>query len=347
MKETNIVIPVKVFLYLALIALGIWLFLLIKNILLLLFLAIILAIALEPAVKWVNKKGVSYTLSVIIVAFSVVVFFVGLMSVSLIPFIQQFQILIKSFPQYIESMMSFLGFGNYIDDINQSLISKMTDISGNVVNATIGVLNIAIGIVTVIVFMIYLLLDFKNVRLMFLNSFKEKKRREVSYTLGRVEMKLGSWLRGQVLLMIIVGLMTYIGLSLLGVKYALALAVLAGLLEIVPLIGPVVAAIPALFVAFSVSPTLGIGVLCLYIIVQQLENQLIVPKVMNRVVGLNPLLTIIVILIGTNIFGFIGALLAVPTTIVILEISKDVFDVDFTHLIKTFDKSESKKMSKG
>ena len=115
----------------------------------------------------------------------------------------------------------------------------------------------------------------------------------------------------------IVFLMVYIGLSALGVEYALILALVAGIFEIVPFLGPWISAIPGVFFAFSQSPALAIWVAILYFVVQQIENNLIVPKVMGKTTGLNPLVVILAILMGARIGGIVGALLAVPVAIAI------------------------------
>jgi len=107
--------------------------------------------------------------------------------------------------------------------------------------------------------------------------------------------------------------LSFIGLSLLGVRYAVPLAFLAGLLEIIPNLGPTLAALPAVLVALSSSPLLALGTLALYILIQQLENNFIVPKVMERVLGFNPLVTILAILIGGKLLGILGGILALPT----------------------------------
>ncbi|HHH14267.1 MAG TPA: AI-2E family transporter, partial [candidate division WWE3 bacterium] len=116
-----------------------------------------------------------------------------------------------------------------------------------------------------------------------------------------------------------------IGLVALGVNYALSLALIAGILEIVPIIGPIIATIPALIVGFAVSPIKGLGVLGLYILIQQLENNLIVPKVMQKAVGFNPLITMTAILIGGSLFGVLGALLSIPVTIIIVILFKHLY----------------------
>ncbi|MBU4332000.1 AI-2E family transporter, partial [Patescibacteria group bacterium] len=142
-----------------------------------------------------------------------------------------------------------------------------------------------------------------------------------------MQKKIGSWLRGQVILMIIIGILSYIGLLILGVRYALLLALFAGLMEIIPYIGPIFGAVPAVFIALTQSPIKGLLVIVLYLIIQQLENNLIVPKIMKRAVGLNPIVVILVILIGGKIAGIVGALIAVPVATAFSVMLKDFLDL--------------------
>lgn len=109
-----------------------------------------------------------------------------------------------------------------------------------------------------------------------------------------------------------IGFFTWIALSLVGLNYALPLALLAGFLEIVPTIGPILAAIPAVIVALTISPTMGLVVTGIYIVIQLLENNIIVPKIMQHAVGLNPVVIIIAILVGAELLGITGALLSLP-----------------------------------
>jgi predicted PurR-regulated permease PerM len=136
-----------------------------------------------------------------------------------------------------------------------------------------------------------------------------------SYTLNlvtKIQRKMGSWVLGQVILSIVIFGVTYLGLSILKVEYALVLALIAGLLEIIPLIGPIIAAVPAVFFAFLKNPPLALAVIILYIVIQQLENQVIVPVVMSRSVGLNPVVVIIGVLVGASLGGVLGAIIAIP-----------------------------------
>ena len=117
--------------------------------------------------------------------------------------------------------------------------------------------------------------------------------------------------------MFVVGTMTYIGLNIIGMKYALALAVLAGLLEVIPSLGPIASSIPAILIGLSYSPIMGLYSTILYLIVQQLENNLVVPIVMKKATGLHPIITLIAMVVGGKLAGIMGVLLAVPSTIFI------------------------------
>jgi len=134
----------------------------------------------------------------------------------------------------------------------------------------------------------------------------------------KVQKQLGSWVSGQVSLMVLIGLITYIGLTLLGIPFALPLALLAGLLEIVPNVGPVIAAIPSIIIAlFMVNPVMAGVTTLFYILVQQFENNLIVPLIMKGAVDVRPLTTLILILGGFQLLGVPGALLVVPLYITV------------------------------
>jgi len=140
---------------------------------------------------------------------------------------------------------------------------------------------------------------------------------------ARAQKKMGHWLQGQLFLAIVVGVLVYIGLSLLNIRFALLLAIIAGIFELVPYIGPVLAGVPAVILALFQAPILALWVLILYFVVQQLENYLLVPLVMKKVVGLNPVVVIIALLVGGKLLGILGILLAVPAAAVLAEFFKD------------------------
>ena len=153
-----------------------------------------------------------------------------------------------------------------------------------------------------------------------MNWFTDKKAHvELTKTfLDQVEQQLGGWVRGQSILMLVIGVFTYAGLSILNVPYALPLALLAGLMEVVPNLGPTLSAIPAIAIAYlDISPVMGLIVFCFYVIVQQLENNFIVPKILRDNADVNPLVAIVSMMIGFKIYGIMGGLLAVPVYIVL------------------------------
>ena len=141
----------------------------------------------------------------------------------------------------------------------------------------------------------------------------------------RSRRKIGLWMQGQLLLGVIVGVLVFLGLTILGVKHALLLAVIAGLFEIIPVFGPIFASVPAIALGLlDGGLTLALLVVALYAIVQQFENHLIHPLVVTRVVGVPPLLVILSLIIGAQLAGFLGILLSIPVAATIQELVKDV-----------------------
>lgn len=144
------------------------------------------------------------------------------------------------------------------------------------------------------------------------NLLPEEYREKTRLTIHLVEEKLGAWLRGQIVLSLAIGVITWIVLQAMGIPYAVPLAILAGFLEIIPTLGPIIAAIPAVIVGFAISPVMGIAVLIAYAAIQIAENNILVPKIMQKAVGLNPVVILIAILIGAELLGVVGALLSIP-----------------------------------
>jgi predicted PurR-regulated permease PerM len=136
---------------------------------------------------------------------------------------------------------------------------------------------------------------------------------------------MGAWLKGQLILCIIVGLAIFIGLSILGVKYALVLGLIAGFLEIIPYVGPWTSAALAAFIALGQSPMLALFTLILFIVIQETNSNLLVPKIMQKAVGLNPIISILAIIIGAELAGFLGVLFAIPIASALSILLQDFF----------------------
>ncbi|OGY25717.1 MAG: hypothetical protein A2134_02620 [Candidatus Woykebacteria bacterium RBG_16_39_9b] len=303
----------------------------IKGILLSLVIAYILMSGFAPLVDWFEKEGVNKTVAVL-ATFILIISVLGLLIFAVIPpLIVQTRELILSLPQYIDSLDRFVqtknGLPNItIDDITQFLTQRIDKALTNVLSVILNVFTGFLTFITVAVFSFYLLLERDKIKQNLFIFFPHLSKERV-YRLGhKIEEKLGAWLRGQVTLMLLVGAATWLGLTILGIKYALPLAVVAGILEIVPIIGPIISAVPAIIIAFVQNPVLVIAVIILYVVVQQVENYLLVPKVMERAVGLSPLIIIFALLVGGSLLGIIGALLAVPVTAIIQVILEDFHD---------------------
>lgn len=318
-KRINIEITTKSIFTLVLILAAGWIIYLLQSVLILFFIGLILALALEPLVDKLVKKNIPHSLSVAIVIFIAFAVIISLVSIAFRPLIEQISSLINTLPAYIDSLVSIRGLDIYSD----AIFSQISQGASNVLSVTLGAFSGALSTMIAFVFMVYILLDFENLRNLFTNVFPVGKRVGVSDMVLKIEIKLRDWLRGQVILMLIIGASTYVGLMLLGLsEYAVALAVIAGFMELIPVIGPIVALIPAAVIGFFVSPVTGLGVVALYTLIQQLENHLIVPKVMQKAVGLNPLITIIAFMVGAQLLGLVGAVLAIPFTLILIEVSK-------------------------
>ncbi|PJE52061.1 hypothetical protein COV27_00585 [candidate division WWE3 bacterium CG10_big_fil_rev_8_21_14_0_10_39_14] len=327
-SENFILISTKTIFVVAAVALLLWLLVQIKEIALLIFVSLMLSLALSPFVEFLEKRKIPRGLAVLIIYIIIVSIVALIGAVALPPIISQTTRFIKSFPQIISSLGSTPILNKVTTDLNNFLAEQLMGASGNVIRVTVGAFSGILAVFSLMVFTAYLLLDLDNLREAFLFFLPAKPRKEIAEVLKEIEYKLGGWLRGQFILMCIVGGATYVGLLLLGIKYAAPLALIAGLLEVVPMLGPIISAVPGIIVGFSISPVTGLGVLALYLAIQQLENNIIVPKVMQKTVGFSPLITLLALLIGGKLFGVVGALLSVPLTLIIVIITKHVLEYE-------------------
>lgn len=313
-----------------LISLGLVFLYLIRDILVMVFIALIIAAAVNGPVSWLQRRRVPRLLGVIFIYLFALLLFALIISLVLPPLAGQVKQLAKHFPEFMEkagvSLQEWWGKyrfeGNlqtFLDRIGDKLNQATTSIFSTIISLFGGFFSAII----VLVISFYLAVQERGMKGFLVSLVPNDHQTYFSDLIDRIQIKIGGWLRGQLLLMLIIGLLTFIGLSLLNVKYALTLALIAGLLEIVPYVGPILSAVPAVILAFFQSPILALLVVVLFVVVQELENYLIVPQVMKRTVGLNPIVIIIVMLIGAKLAGIIGIVLSVPLTAAIAEFFKD------------------------
>jgi predicted PurR-regulated permease PerM len=183
-----------------------------------------------------------------------------------------------------------------------------------VVRLALGVLGGALNGIFVLILALYITADSRRILDYLVAFLPEDRREQAQRVAGHIGRRLGGWVRGQLLLSAIIGAMTLVGLSLIGVRYAVLLALIAAVGEAIPMIGPFISAVPGVAIAFFQSPLQGFLTLGLYILVQQLENNLVVPRVMSRAVSLHPLAVMLALLAGGELMGVTGAILSVPVT---------------------------------
>jgi predicted PurR-regulated permease PerM len=199
-----------------------------------------------------------------------------------------------------------------------------SDAVGTVVTAVWGFVGGVFGLVTILILAFYFMLDADRFAHSFVRLFPRTERRRVEDACRRVSTKVSAWLGGQVLLAAIIGGTAALGLFLMGVPYFYVLALIAGIGEMIPIVGPVLAALPAIAVAFTVSPTLALGVTIFFFVQQQFENHVLVPKVMERQVGVSAATVIVALLMGGTLLGIVGAILAVPTVAILQVVFEEL-----------------------
>lgn len=297
----------------------IWFLFQIRHILLLVFIAIIFMSALSPIVDKLQKFKIPRGLAIIFI-YILIWAAISYGVASLVPpLVEQSAKFINRLPQDVSALSQGRFDLSILEPHFQSLPQQ-------IVKFAVGAFNNVIGLFTFMVIVFYLIMERSNLKkyltFMFGKGNKEKHAEEF---VSKLEHKLGSWMRGQLALMLIVGFMSYAGLTFLGVEFAVPLAFIAGLLEIIPNIGPTISMIPAVLVALGTSPLLGAAVFALYFLIQQLENNLMVPKIMSKAVGLSPLVIILSLMIGFRVAGMAGAVLSVPSVLLLEIIINDLY----------------------
>lgn len=304
----------------------------IRDVLLIVFVALVLAAAIDPSITSLERRGVPR-------AFGIAVIYIGLLAVLslifvlLVPLVtSQIQQLTVAFPQlYAKAFSLFQNVKDQsvLNSIQQgldSLNAASAQITKGFFSGLIGFFGGIFSLIGVFVLTFYLTMEEKGMKRLAMDLAPAKYRPYLTQLFHRMEERLGAWLRGQLTLGLIIAVMTYIGLTLLGVKYALVLALLAGVTELVPIIGPLIGAVPAIIVALSQQPVLALWTALLYFGIQQLENHLIVPRVMSKATGLSPIIVIISLLVAAKISGITGIILAIPTVIIITTFLEDFLE---------------------
>ena len=300
---------------------GLWLLLQIMQIILALFVAVVLMSALNPLVDKMERKYFPRILAIILVYAVILSGFILIIASVIPPLVEQTSILINQAPLQIQQ----LGFLGIDPNLLISQMPNLAEIPANILKFSLGLFSNIVALLAVFLITFYLLLERKDLQHHLIVLFGEGQEKRAADFINKAEKRLGGWVRGEIILMTIIAVMTYFGLRILGIEFALPLALLAGVLEIVPNIGPIISSVPAIIAGLAISPLMGLAVAALYFLIQQLENTLIVPKVMEKTAGVNPLVTILSLAIGFKLGGIIGAILAVPVVLLLQVVASEVF----------------------
>lgn len=313
----------------------------IRDLVLIVIASVVIATAVEPFTVFFGRYRIPRVISIIfailalLAAFSVVFYFF------LPPLFNEFSGFVGSFPEYLgfidgldETLENLIGVQNILSDVTAPLadgdvLSDLGHVLFGVSGGALQTVNALFGGVTsfvlIAVISFYLAVQERGVE-SFIRLVSSARNEEYLIDLWRrSQKKIGLWMQGQFLLGVIITVLVYLGLTVLGVPYAFLLAIIAGLFEIIPVFGPIIAATPAVIIGFvQGGPTLGLLIVGFYIIIQQFESHLIYPLVVRKVVGVPPLLVILSLIIGFKLAGFLGALISVPFAAALVEFASDM-----------------------
>lgn len=309
----------KTIIFAVLLLLSLGLVFILRDLILELFVALLLMTILGPMVKTLSKHKIPRVVSVLVTYFLVIGILVGVISLIVPTVIDQTTSFINALPDYLAN----IGVTSIISsEVINAFVNNVGSAPGAIFQFTFSIVNNVVAILTVLVFAFYMLVSRDKLEDQLGIFFGEEKKKELGDVIDTLEKKLGGWARGELILMFAIGIATYIGLRVIGIPYALPLAILGGIFEIVPFLGPIISAVPSVLIGFGISPLTGLGVAALTFLIHQLEGYVLVPKVMEKSAGVSPLVTLISLAVGARLAGMVGAIISVPVVITLQIFAK-------------------------
>jgi predicted PurR-regulated permease PerM len=313
-----------------------WMLFLVRGVLLLIYISALIAIGLAPTAAAIERlrlprdRQLPRWAAILIIYLCFLGILVGVGVLVIPPLVAQARELWSSLPGMLQQAQQWL--------VDRGLLAREltfreaveqapgtgSDAVGTVVSAIWGLVGGVAGLLTIVILAFYLLVDADGLVRTFVRLFPRTERPRVEEACRRVSSKVSAWLGGQLLLAAIIGSTAAVGLFLMGVPYFYVLALIAGIGEMIPIVGPLLAAVPAIAVALTVSPTVAVGVAIFFIVQQQVENHVLVPKIMERQVGVTAAGVIVALLVGGSLLGVVGAILAVPTVAILQVIFQEL-----------------------
>ena len=311
----------------------VWAAYLVRDVLLMLYVSGLLAIGFSPIVRLIERqKALPIGSRRFPRWFAILVLYLAILgtlalvtSLVLPPLVDQAQQLWDAKDEMFERAQAYLIAKGLLSDhltLRQAVERAPTGTAGEalgrtVLSAVVGVVGGIVGLVTILILTFYLLVESGSLRVLFLQLFPARNRARVDAAARTITTKVSAWLGGQLLLAAIIGSTSAVGLWLLGIPFFYVLALISAIGELIPIVGPILAAIPAIAVAASMSLKKVLLVIAFFVVQQQIENHVLVPRVMSRQVGVSAVTVIVALLIGGKLLGIPGAILAVPTAAIL------------------------------
>jgi predicted PurR-regulated permease PerM len=309
-----------------------WAAYLVRDVLLLVYMSGLLAVGFSPIVRLIERQRFlpigtqrfPRWLAILVLYLFIIGVFVGMGFLVVPPIVHQAQQLWSALPDMFDRAQAFLVAKGLLSQpltmqeaVARAPVSKGGDAVNTVFGAIAGVVGGLFGFLTILILTFYLLVEADKLRASLLRLFPPAHRARVDAVSRDITLKVSAWLGGQLLLGAIIGSTSALGLWLLGVPFFYVLALISGVGELIPVVGPILSAIPAIAVASSISLKTVLLVIVFFVVQQQFENHVLVPKVMARQVGLSAVTVIVSLLIGGKLLGIVGAVLAVPTAAIL------------------------------
>jgi len=323
--------------------LGFWLLYRFNQVVFTLFIAIVIGTVIRPVVAWLHQRGLPRIAGVILVYLLLLLVLTGFLLLLFPLIIEQSTTIAAAVPGYYQNLREWMinypnqlivRLSEFLPATLPNLQPRVVQLTGLEVMASAGQLlgyvtllaQVIFTAIVILVLAYYWTLDGPRIIQSFLLMISQDQRESISELISAMETKVGFFIAGQGFLCLVVGMMALLAYLLIGLPNALVLALMAGVLEAVPMIGPLLGAIPAALVAFSIAPAKLIWVIVATIIIQQLENSLLVPRIMRKAVGVNPFVTLLAIFAFSTLFGLAGALMAIPMAAIIqLVLNRFIF----------------------
>ena len=309
-----------------------WLLFRFHQVVFIIFIAIVIGTVFRPVATWLNHLGLSLKTAGILAYLFLLALFISFMFLLFPLIVEQGVILISTIPDYYQNLRE--GLSNY----SNPFIVRLTELLPTTLSSLVPIqqtgpqilvfaeqaagylasaANAAFLTITILLFAYHWTLDGPNTIQSLLLWTSKEQRIYITQLISEMEIKVGSYIAGQGLLCLIIFLMSLITYLIIGLPNALVLAVIAGVMEAVPLIGPLLGAIPAGIIALSISPSKLIWVVVASVVIQQLENNLLVPRVMRKALGINPFVSLLAIFAFTSLYGIAGTMMAIPIAAII------------------------------